>query len=75
MASAAANDPVQDARAGITVKPENSFELAEAIDKLVKLSPDQRIAMGEAARAYVERNHSFSVLALKFAKVFDELDQ
>jgi glycosyltransferase involved in cell wall biosynthesis len=74
MASAAANDPVQDARAGITVRPENSFELAEAIDKLVKLSPDQRIAMGEAARAYVERHHSFSTLALKFARVFEELD-
>jgi glycosyltransferase involved in cell wall biosynthesis len=75
MASAAVNDPVKDAGAGFTVKPESSFDLAEAIEKLVKLSTDQRIAMGEAARAYVERNHSFSVLALKFAKVFEELDQ
>jgi glycosyltransferase involved in cell wall biosynthesis len=75
IASAAANDPVQDAGAGFTVRPESSFELAEAIDKLVKLSLDQRIAMGEAARAYVERHHSFRVLALKFAKVFEELDQ
>jgi glycosyltransferase involved in cell wall biosynthesis len=74
MASAAVNDPVKDAGAGFTVKPGSSFELAEAIDKLVKLSPDQKIAMGEAARAYVERHHSFSVLALKFAKVFEELD-
>ena len=73
MASAAANDPVQDAGAGFTVKPENSFELAEAIEKLVKLSPDQRTAMGEAGRAYVEKNHSFSALASKFARVFEQL--
>lgn len=73
MASAAANDPVQDAGAGFTVKPESSFELADAIEKLVKLSPDQRAAMGEAGRAYVEKNHSFSALALKFARVFEQL--
>ena len=75
MASAAANDPVQDAGAGFTVKPENPFQLAEAIDKLVKLSPAQRAAMGEAGRAYVERHHSFSALASKFAKIFEQLDE
>jgi len=73
MASAAANDPVQDAGAGFTVKPESPFELAEAIEKLVKLSPGQRTAMGEAGRAYVERNHSFSTLASKFASVFEQM--
>ncbi len=73
MASGAANDPVQDAGAGFTVKPESSFEMAEAIEKLVKLSPDQRTAMGKAGRAYAEKNHSFSALALKFAEVLEQL--
>jgi glycosyltransferase involved in cell wall biosynthesis len=75
MASAAANDPVRDAGAGFTVKPENSFELAETIYKLVTLSQDQRTAMGEAGRDYVERHHSYSSLASKFASVFEQLGQ
>lgn len=73
MASAAANDPVSDAGAGFTVAPENSNELAQAINKLVNLSQEQRTAMGEAGRAYVEKHHSFSALAAKFAAVFQQL--
>lgn len=73
MASAAANDPVSDAGAGFTVAPENSNELAQAINKLVNLSQEQRTAMGEAGRAYVEKHHSFSALAAKFAAVFQHL--
>lgn len=73
MASAAANDPVSDAGAGFTVAPENPNELAQAIKKLVNLSQEQRTAMGEAGRAYVEKHHSFSALAAKFAAVFKQL--
>ncbi len=71
--SAAVNDPVHDAKAGFTVEPENSNELAEAINKLVSLSQEERIAMGEAGRAYVEKHHSFSSLAAKFAEVFRQV--
>ncbi len=73
IASAAANNPVQDAGAGFTVMPESSNELAEAIKKLVNLSQEQRTAMGEAGRVYAEENHSFSALASKFALVFEKL--
>lgn len=73
MASAAANDPIHDAGAGYTVAPENSNELAQAILKIVNLSQEQRIAMGEAGRAYVEKHHSFRALATKFAAVFQQL--
>jgi glycosyltransferase involved in cell wall biosynthesis len=73
MASAAVNNPVFDAGAGFTVAPESSNEMAEAINKLVHLSQEQRNAMGEAGRAYAEKHHSFSALASKFASVFDQL--
>jgi glycosyltransferase involved in cell wall biosynthesis len=73
MASAAANNPVHDAGAGYTVAPENSKELAQAINKLANLSQEQRNAMGEAGRAYVEKHHSYSALAAKFAAVFQQL--
>lgn len=73
MASAAVNDPVHDAGAGFTVAPENSNELAQAINKLVNLSQKQRSAMGEAGREYVEKHHSFSALAAKLATVFQQL--
>lgn len=73
IASAAANNPVFDAGAGLSVAPENSNELADAIYNLVNLSQEQRTAMGAAGRAYVEKHHSYNALAAKFAAVFQQL--
>lgn len=73
LSSAASNDPVRDAGAGFTVEPENSNELANAIYKIVHLSDDQRTAMGEAGRMYVQKHHSFSTLASMFAVIFEQL--
>lgn len=75
IASAAANNPVEDAGAGLTVEPDNSIELAASIQKVVNLSQEQRTAMGAAGRAYVEKHHSYSALAAMFAAVFKELDK
>ncbi len=75
MASAAANNPVDDAGAGITVAAENSNEMAKAIHKLVNLSQEQRTAMGEAGRAYVEKHHSYKALASKYADLFQQIEK
>ena len=69
----AANNPVEDAKAGITVMPGKPFELANAIQQMVEMPLSQRIGLGEAGRAYVEKHHSFSALATMFAAVFQQL--
>lgn len=72
MASAAINDPIQDAGAGLTVPPEDPEALAGAISKLIAMPPSVRDAMGEAGRRYVEQNNDFRVLAKKLAEVLND---
>lgn len=69
----AANNPVEDANAGITVMPGKPFELANAFKQMAEMPLSQRIELGEAGRTYVEKHHSFSALAAKFAAVFQQL--
>ncbi len=73
IASSAANNPVEEAGAGITVRPGDSVALAKAIAKLVALPADQRGEMGRAGRMYVEKNHDFRILAAKFAATLNEV--
>jgi glycosyltransferase involved in cell wall biosynthesis len=74
IASAASNNPVEDAKAGITVKPEDPVALAEAIAALAAMPAGQRAAMGHAGRAYVERNNGFNYLAARFGSILDDVD-
>lgn len=71
--SSAANNPVEDAGAGITVRPDDPVALAEAIASLVVLPAYQRAAMGRSGRAYVEKNHDFRILAAKLAATLNEV--
>jgi glycosyltransferase involved in cell wall biosynthesis len=73
IASSAANNPVEEAGAGITVPPGDSVALAKAIATLVTLPADQRAAMGRAGRAYVETKHDFRILAAKLAVTLSEV--
>lgn len=65
-AIAAGNDPVSDAGCGITILPENPQALVDAVRHLGRLSIDQRECMGRSGRAFVEKNHLYSVLAQHF---------
>jgi len=56
------NNIVQDAKAGITVEPEDAKALAEGILKIKKMTADERQKLGENGRAYVEKYHSTQVL-------------
>jgi glycosyltransferase involved in cell wall biosynthesis len=73
IASDAANNPVADAQAGITVMPGQPQSLAEAILAMSKLSPDERQRMGMAGRRYVEENHSFDKLTQRLANTLNEV--
>jgi glycosyltransferase involved in cell wall biosynthesis len=59
----AGHDPVEIAKAGITVAPGNSTLLADAIRRLMAMSASERRQMGLNGIRYVREHHEVSVLA------------
>lgn len=51
-------DVVEDGVAGLLAKVRDHRSLADAMRRMIALSPDQRAAMGQAARARVERDYA-----------------
>lgn len=73
IATSAANNPVDEACAGISAPPGQPQALAKAIVKMSSLSFSERQKMARAGREYVERNHSFAQLSARLALVLDEV--
>ncbi|MBW6391920.1 glycosyltransferase family 4 protein [Billgrantia antri] len=73
IASAAINDPVAEAGAGITVPPEDPLALAEAIKRLVALPTAERARMGQAGRAHVEAVYDYRILAERLAGIMNDV--
>ena len=73
IASNGANNPVEDAQAGLTVPPGQPQALAEAIVKIANTPLPERQRMGRAGREYVEQNHGFEQLAGRLAAVLDDV--
>jgi glycosyltransferase involved in cell wall biosynthesis len=65
----AGNDIVSDANCGITVEPENPQKIADAINKLLSLTPSERIMIGEKGKSYCLDNHDYKNLAEKFTDI------
>lgn len=64
-----ANNPVEEAKAGITVPPRNPSALAEAIIKLFSLPKEERIKMGENGWEYIRKNHDIKILAERLERL------
>ena len=64
---ASSNNPVEEARAGITLPPDEPEALAEAILKLAAMDAASRAAMGAAGRRYLEENYDMKKLAGRLA--------
>jgi len=64
-AIAAANDPVSEARAGLTVAPEDPVAIAHAIELLAAEPASERRARGERARELVRERYDYRVLAAR----------
>lgn len=73
IASNAINDPVAEAGAGLSVKAGDANALADAINRLMRTTAEEREAMGRNGRRHVEQHYSYSTLAARFAKVLDEV--
>lgn len=69
----AANNPVEEAGAGITVPPEDPESLADAIEKMTLSTYQKRLEYGKNARQYVEMYHDFPILAKKLSITLDAL--
>ena len=67
------NNPVEEAKAGITVPPDNPEKLAEAIIMLYKMSEEERAEMGRNGKSYVEKYYSIPVLVDKLESVIRSL--
>lgn len=63
-------NPVEEAKCGIVVPPENPEKLAQGILFLYRLSPEERKIMGERGYRWVKEKHRFNILASKFESLF-----
>ncbi len=57
------SDPIQEAKAGLSVPAENPEALADAIELLMTLPVEDRVQMGINGREYLGRVHGITVLA------------
>ena len=67
----AGNDLVEESGCGISIPPENSFEIANAIISLKNMSLPERREMGLKGRKYLLSNFDFKSLANKFLDIVD----
>jgi len=65
-------NPIESASAGITVPAETADALAEAILRLLSMSPEARWEMGLRGREYVENNHNSRLLASRLELVLED---
>jgi len=65
-------NPIDEARSGITVRPEDARGMANAIETLTSMSIEERWQMGLRGRRYVEEHHDYARLADKLEQVLVE---
>ena len=65
----ASNNPVDEARCGLTIPPRDPQALAEAVVRLYQMPQEEREAMGKRGREYVEKHHDIRKLAERLEEV------
>lgn len=65
------NDLIGEAKCGITVEPENTSAITEAIVQLTDLTPEERQKLGENGHQYVLKHHTYNVLAQQFVNAIN----
>jgi len=67
-----ANNPVAEARCGLSVPPGDPRALAEAVIELLGTPSSERDEMGKRGRAYVEAHHALPILARRLAQCLEQ---
>jgi glycosyltransferase involved in cell wall biosynthesis len=75
MAIAAGNDPVAEAGCGISVPPNDTAAIAQAVLRLTKMTTEARASMGMAGRRFILENQTYRVLAKRFLDVIAKTGQ
>lgn len=70
-AVSAGNDPVSEARCGITISPDDVDGIAKAILAIASLSPGARHEMGSRGNRYVIDNHHYEHLAKRYLSILN----
>jgi glycosyltransferase involved in cell wall biosynthesis len=68
----AGNDPVAAAGCGISLPAGAAAALAAAIERLARMTREERQALGARGRAYAERHHAYPRLARRFLEALEE---
>ncbi len=68
----AQNNPIKDADAGFTIKPDDSGLLAKTILEIYNLPQEERLEIGRKIRKYAEENYSIELLAGRLEKILRE---
>jgi glycosyltransferase involved in cell wall biosynthesis len=68
----AGNDLVIESGCGVSIPPEDSCAIAEAIKKLMNMSSSEREKMGKRGREYVIDNHDYKILAKRFLEAIND---
>jgi glycosyltransferase involved in cell wall biosynthesis len=64
-------DLISENHCGVSAEPESAVALADAIEQMANLSPEERWQMGERARALAEREFDRDLLAERFIEVIE----
>jgi glycosyltransferase involved in cell wall biosynthesis len=65
----AGNDPVADARCGLTIPPGDAKSIVDAVINISEMPDDERIQMGQAGRGFILKHHTYRVLAKRFLDI------
>jgi len=67
----AANNPIEEAKCGISVQPEDPQALAQAIVSMMAKTKEERLKMGLLAREHVMKNYDFNILSERLSNVLN----
>ena len=70
----AGNDPVAESGCGISCRPEDPQAIADAVKKLMRRSPEEKLAMGQQGKDYILQHHDYSILASRLLDVLNGKD-
>jgi glycosyltransferase involved in cell wall biosynthesis len=62
-------DPVAESEAGFSVPPEQPEAIADAVERLLALTPAERQAMGRRGREFLEQHHAIPGLARRMEEI------
>ncbi len=66
-------DPVAGEKLGLSIAPDDGNALAKALLEMKNTPESERLDMGKRARAFAEKEHAYSALAIRLDEIVQEL--